>query len=74
MNGTQCAPTPILKYLIVKTIDIWCIQTFYQNSLSNVDRVYDLTVVHPGVEQQIAHTLPKGDWAKHILVNTERPV
>ena len=48
MNGNKCVPTPILKYLL-ETIVFGTLNIIS----TNVDRVYDLTVVHPGVNTNL---------------------
>ena len=53
MDGNKCVPTPVLRYLLetIASGTSNIISTF-----TNVDRVYDLTVVHPGVKHKL-HTL-----------------
>ena len=58
MNGNKCVPTPILRYSLETII------SGTSNIIStNVDRVYDLTIVHPGVKCKL-HTLSQPPYRK----------
>lgn len=58
MDGNKCVPTPVLKYLL-ETI-VFGTSNIISITSSNVEGVYDLTVVHPGVKLNCTHASLKG--------------